>query len=614
MKSFHQRFIAVFACIFLSSIVYGSEEQGILALVADEERMAGQALAILDGWHKVDAKPGDRRLHVVVWTPSDREPPAEYQARLTRMMEHIQAFYLREMERNGFGARTIQLDYEAEGRLRVHVVRGAGPDAEYEGSSGHKIRRECLPVLREKGINGEQETLVIFCNLATWDEEKKHFTHKSPYYASGNQRGGTAWQLDSPQLDVPNLLAKEPLIRDGQYGRISLGKHNSIFIGGIAHELGHALGLPHVAEQPIEKATRGTALMGSGNRTYGDELRGEGKGSFLTFAHAMRLASHPQFSGSVKGMNDRHTATFQEIEFLPEGAGFAVEGRVLGTVPVYGVVAYFDPDGGSDYDAVSVSTVPDHEGRFRISSQYLTPGKSAAVRLVACLVNGATSQFSRPYTVRKDGSVDLESIFLVEILAGVRAAVNGKKPAAAVMGESLVVKPHYGPELIEKAERIRVRLAGSLAPRRSIRSLLEVESALSTVVLSDVVPAAASVGWLSPTYDRVPEELVVLSSGGLTFEHGIYAHAPARHAYTLDGTWKFLAGRAGLSGASSGSVVFVVKADDREVWRSRVIKTGQLAQYHVAMDGVKNLELLVEDGGDGNGSDWGVWLEPVLTR
>jgi hypothetical protein len=28
----------------------------------------------------------------------------------------------------------------------------------------------------------------------------------------------------------------------------------------------------------------------------------------------------------------------------------------------------------------------------------------------------------------------------------------------------------------------------------------------------------------------------------------------------------------------------------------------------------KTLELIVEDGGDGNRSDWGLWLEPVLTR
>ncbi len=110
-----------------------------------------------------------------------------------------------------------------------------------------------------------------------------------------------AWQLDSPELDATNLSLTKPMIQDGQYGRISLGKHNSIFTGGIAHELGHAPGLPHREARPDE-AVRGTALMGSGNQTYGDEVRGEGRGSFLMLAHALRLASHPQFSGSVRAL------------------------------------------------------------------------------------------------------------------------------------------------------------------------------------------------------------------------------------------------------------------------------------------------------------------------
>ena len=183
------------------------------------------------------------------------------------------------------------------------------------------MRKDCVPVLEKAGIDANRETILIFCNLATWDPEKLIFKHKSPYYAGGSHRDGTAWQLDSPELDTINLAKTKPMMRDGEYGRISLGKHNSIFIGGIGHELGHELGhglsLPHNKARPDEATTSRTALMGSGNRTYGDEVRKEGKGSFLTLAHALRLAAHPQFSGSVKGMDFQAGQKFSDFKVSP---------------------------------------------------------------------------------------------------------------------------------------------------------------------------------------------------------------------------------------------------------------------------------------------------------
>ena len=240
---------------------------------------AKAAQKILTQWQETAPEPGERFLHIVCWTPNDRELPADYENRLTRIMLHIQDFYAREMQRNGLGYLSFNLQMTDQKKVVLHTVKGKHPTSHYGKPSGNEIRNECHETLVKAGIDPKQETVVIFCNLADWDAEKLRFTHKSPYYARGTNRGGTAWQLDSAELDIPNISLKEPMIHDGEYGRISLGKHNSIFIGGIAHELGHALGLPHNREKN-ENRVRGRALMGSGNRTYGDELRNEGPGSF----------------------------------------------------------------------------------------------------------------------------------------------------------------------------------------------------------------------------------------------------------------------------------------------------------------------------------------------
>ena len=338
---------------------------------------------------------------------NDREYPADNDERLQRILEHIQKFYADEMERIGLGRRSIRFDYDDEEKLVIHHAVGSAPFADYKKPEGDRVKKDCWPVLKAAGLDPARETIVIFTNLSDWDPDKNTFVHKSPYYARGTHREGLAWQLSSPELDTKNLALKEPMIRDGEYGNISLGKHNTIFIGGIAHELGHGLGLPHCRERDDEKAAYGTALMGAGNRTYGDELRGEGRGTFLTLAHALQLAAHPQFSGSVKGMNLPAKATFSEMSVKAAEKHFAVSGKVASPIPVYAVVAYLDPEGGSNYDARTVCAVPSSDGVFHLDCHPLVKGKKADLRVVAMMANGANSTWRSSYEVSKEGVLDM---------------------------------------------------------------------------------------------------------------------------------------------------------------------------------------------------------------
>ena len=566
------------------------------------------ATKILDAWHNAQPETQDRFLHIVCWTPSDRDFPADYQARLTRMMEHIQDFYAREMERLGFGDRSFNLKYDNQKKLVLHTVRGKHDTDHYAVMSGNEIRKECLPTLEQAGIDAGKETILIFCNLATWDEKQRRFTHKSPYYAGGSFRSGTAWQLDSPELDSKNLILKQPMIRDGQYGRISLGKHNSIFIGGIAHELGHALGLPHCKARPDE-AVRGTALMGSGNRTYGDELRDEGLGSFLTLAHALRLASHPQFSGSVKGMGAYTKAHIDELSITAEGKSIHVSGKVKGEPPVYAVVAYFDPAGGGDYNSTTATAVPADDGSFHLSTDALSRGRPGELRLFPLHVNGsAAAQMSRtrfryPYSISDDGVPDLSSLELRSDLAPIVEALGRNDQKKAVELASDLNS--------EKAAAVARQLT---QPSKPTQTPAEYDGDSTSVKLADLKPDSVKVGWGRPAFNRVPDERLLLESVGQIFETGIYAHAPARHVYRVDKKWTQLTGKAGLAAGHGGTVKFEIKGDGKTLWKSPVVKRDGLVTYKVDLDGVTTLELLTHPTADGPGTDWGLWLEPMLSR
>lgn len=599
------RFLLLFS-LFLALFVSSNSRAFAQTLLERNQELARRALERLDSFHKRTpaGEESSRRLHVVYWTPADREPAKDYRQRLSRILSQIQGFYAAQLEANGFGKRTITLDRDAKDRLKIHVVKGHGNTNEYGKPSGARIRQECVPVLRAVGIDADRETILIFCNLGFWDETSRRMRHQSPYYAGGDNASGTAWQLDEPILDTLRLTDSE-LMFDGEYGRISMGKHNSIFIGGVAHELGHALGLPHNKERIDERVAFGTALMGSGNRTYGDELRGEGKGSFMTFASALRLASHPQFSGSTRAMNQPVRAQFPELVLETTEQGFRVRGRVISGMPIYGIVAYTDPDGGSDYDATTQCSVPDEAGRFSIDCEALERGKKGELRLLVCHVNGKVSSDRFRYVVPRDGSADLsESMVRLQLRPFVAALRDGDRRKAEAVADQLPDRPR------RIAQRVLVARFGS----PPTETPAEIADSVLSIGLTDTRPKYARVGWIGPRYDSLPDDGLVISAGDRLFERGIYAHAEAEHRYQLGGKWGRLKGQVGVATGHPGSVVFVVSLDGAELWRSEMIQEGILAAFDVDVARGGELKLRVEDGGNGGGADWGVWLNPRLER
>ncbi|MBN1516095.1 NPCBM/NEW2 domain-containing protein [Candidatus Sumerlaeota bacterium] len=144
--------------------------------------------------------------------------------------------------------------------------------------------------------------------------------------------------------------------------------------------------------------------------------------------------------------------------------------------------------------------------------------------------------------------------------------------------------------------------------------LTDVPAEEHSVALSLYAPQEEKVGWQEPCYNEMMGLDTAMRSGKQAHQYGIYAHAPARHVYNLDRQWKKFNVAVGLCKGHHGSVVFVIKADGEEAYRSDLINSEGETPVELDVADVEQLELLVEDGGDDASHDWGMWFSPMLSR
>ena len=357
----------------------------------------------------------DKPLRVIYFHAKDRKPLKNHIERWDGILSDIQEFYRSEMGKLGYGEVTISLEKE-NGKLKLHEVKGREVDKSYSYKSGSKIRGEVFEALRAKGLNPDKETLLIVCGLSKTEDKK--VTIYSPYYGMGaNHTRGICFTADMEWLSVDGLRPDPDKItlqvkEHRGYEPFTLGRFNTVYIGGTIHELGHGLSLPHNLATKGE-AKRGTALMGAGNYTYRKEWRNQGKGSFLTHSSALRLLVHPLFNGASIKTTEAPNLKFHELKVAHYENQIRIAGKIESDIPAIAMIAYNDRENkgqrgymvNNNYDATSWTSVISPDKEFKINIADLRDGNHQ-IRLVAVHANGAVTTKRMHYSMT-DGSVDL---------------------------------------------------------------------------------------------------------------------------------------------------------------------------------------------------------------
>ena len=367
--------------------------------------------AQLRRWNNETTDLRDKPLRVIYFHAKDRQPLKNHIGRWNGILLDIQNFYRSEMRELGYGEATISLEKE-NGKLKLHQVQGKAEDESYSYKSGNKIRGEVFEALRAKGLNPDKETLLIVCGLSKTEDKK--VTIYSPYYGMGaNHNRGICFTADMEWLSV-NGLKPDPdkitlQVKEHRgYEPFTLGRFNTVYIGGTIHELGHGLSLPHNLATK-EEAKRGTALMGAGNYTYRKEWRNQGKGSFLTHSSALRLIVHPLFNGESTKTTEVPSLKFRELKITHFEKQIQIVGKIESEMPAIAMIAYNDRENkgqrgymvNNNYDATSWTSVISPDKNFKINIADLRSGNHQ-IRLVVVHANGAVTTKRMHYSMNDE--------------------------------------------------------------------------------------------------------------------------------------------------------------------------------------------------------------------
>jgi hypothetical protein len=596
-------------------------ETNALPQAAEAERddpagrvMMQEAQRIIADYHK-GQPPGRHTLRVVYFVPKDCDPLPNYAERLDRVMNDVSDFYRDGLLRFGITTDGLPLERK-DGKLVLHLVRGQLPASGYHHDSGDRTAREIRLALKGT-MDMDREHLLVFYDLFRKEADGR-YVFDAPYYGDGgsSQAGGLCHAADCELLD-PLLLREtnRPMVFTEHYYprfKTTVARFNSMYLGGVAHELGHALGLPH-DDGGMPEQKFGVSLMGGGNLTYRQELWGGGPPTYLGRASALQLASHPLFTGSDRGRWDDAEGGFKSLEFSTTNGALRIQGVVTGAIPAYAVIAYAWLK--DDHSARTFPCVLKNGGfTLELAGGHPHPGQVWHLKLARLHANGATGTEEFQLAFDDSSTANVSALNADWITGQAEKAVMRHRQDAQELVNDAAVAAAPTPEAARK-----LRLLRSVLNPAAPFDLASVSG--DSAFLSDAVWTDAKTGWgeVARNYFWFDERIqngVFLMLGGRFYEKGLYAHSSARYVFPVDGKWKTFTATIGLRDGAhiQGSAVFTVRGDGRELYRSRMLRVGEQENVKLDIRQVKQLELLT-DGGEGhNHNSWAIWVDPKVQR
>jgi hypothetical protein len=339
-------------------------------------------------------------LRIVLFTPRDVEPPprADVKRRLTQFADYTEAFFDRWLRRWGYPPATAKLFVrDGDGTAEVLFVKGDRPVV-----SG----RYKAPGFEEEVINKAAIQYKVPRNLNVWwifvylGDPPARFPE---YGGKGNHRDG-GWAL-------VNYSTAPGEVRPGS--DMAGGLNQEITLKGCIHELGHALGLPHIGPNP--RKGLGNSLMGPQTFVYAKHGFPDDARVYMTEPEAALLWKHPLFSGTARDRAVVPRVTLRDFRasFDRERRQAVVSGKLTTNVPAHSVVVIDDMEKKPDpYWTRGYAARLGEDGTFRVTIDEPVTS-DGRIKILFCFQNGAITgdgkglgidaALVKPYRLVRDG-------------------------------------------------------------------------------------------------------------------------------------------------------------------------------------------------------------------
>jgi hypothetical protein len=285
-------------------------------------------------------------LNVIYFIPNDVTLPAEYHRRLSEILLNTQDFFGKEMQRNGFGFKTFGLLKDAANkRIKLIEIKGKLGKSAYPYNGGAAaVQAEIAEYRTSHAADFTSDHNLVIIPAYTYDANGE--PGGPPFYGFGR----TCFALDYADQDVKYL---------GAGG--TLGLRATKWIGGLVHELGHGLNLPHNRQKAVSEIDLGMALMWAGNSTWGISP------TFLTSADAAVLNTNQVFNLQNSSYYSNVTTALLRINGAYDAGKKAIvlKGKLNSNVTVTNILYFNDPNvnnegvgGNRDYNAIAWISKP----------------------------------------------------------------------------------------------------------------------------------------------------------------------------------------------------------------------------------------------------------------